>query len=34
MEQARLEDLLVDTMDRNALDIAGEILTRIGWIAR
>jgi adenylylsulfate kinase len=34
MEQARLEDLLVDTMDRSALDIAGEIIARTGWIAR
>jgi adenylylsulfate kinase len=34
MERARLEDLLVDTMDRSALDIAGEIIARTGWIAR
>jgi adenylylsulfate kinase len=34
MEQARLEDLLVDTMGRSALDIAQEIIARTGWIAR
>jgi adenylylsulfate kinase len=32
MEEARLEDLLVDTMDRSALDIAQEILAHIKWL--
>jgi len=34
MEQAQLEDLLVDTMDRSALDIASEIVARTKWVAR
>jgi hypothetical protein len=34
MEQARREDLLVDTMDKSAFDIAHEIVARTGWIAR
>jgi hypothetical protein len=34
MEQAQLEDLLVNTIDRSALDIAGEIIAGSGWIAR
>jgi len=33
MEQAQLEDLLVDTMDRSALDIAREVAARTQWIA-
>jgi adenylylsulfate kinase len=32
MEEARLEDLLVDTIDRSALDIANEILAHIKWL--
>ncbi len=34
MEQAQLEDLLVDTMDKSALAIASEIVARTGWITR
>lgn len=31
MEQAQLEDLLVDTVGRSALDIAQEIIARAAW---
>jgi hypothetical protein len=34
MDQARLEDLLVDTMDRSAYDIAGEILAHTKWLVQ
>ncbi len=32
MDETRVEDLLVDTDSRNLAGIAGEILTRTGWI--
>jgi len=34
MEQAQLEDLLVDTMARSAYDIAGEILAHTKWLVQ
>lgn len=33
MEQAQPEDLLVDTMDKSAIDIAREVVARSQWIA-